>query len=49
MVDGRGDPNGSEAYASAVEALLGVAYAVRFALKREAGADHPVMPREGHR
>lgn len=47
MVDGSGDPNGSEAYAGAVEALFSVAYAVRFALKREAGVDHPVMPLEG--
>ena len=45
MVDGRGDPNGSE-YASALEALYPVAYAVKFASRNELGRDHVVMPLE---
>lgn len=46
-VDGRGDPNSSPAYASAIEALYGVAYAVKFASKNDLGADFVVGPLEG--
>ncbi|WP_026923629.1 GyrI-like domain-containing protein [Glycomyces arizonensis] len=45
-VDGRGDPNTSEAYARAVEALYAVAYTLKFAAKRD-GADFVVAPLEG--
>jgi hypothetical protein len=33
MVDGEGDPNTSELYAQAVEALYAVSYALRFMVK----------------
>ncbi|MFD1049868.1 GyrI-like domain-containing protein, partial [Kibdelosporangium lantanae] len=44
-VDGEGDPNTSEAYVNAVEALYGVAYAVKFASKET--RDFVVGPLEG--
>lgn len=49
MIDGRGDPNTSEEYASAVEALYAVAYALKFRIKRASGdgPDYVVMPLEG--
>ncbi|WP_257457137.1 GyrI-like domain-containing protein [Archangium lipolyticum] len=46
-VDGRGDPNTSAAYANAVEALYGVAYALKFASKSTLGRDFVVGPLEG--
>ena len=46
-VDGHGDPNASSAYAEAIEALYGVAYAVKFRSKRELGRDLVVAPLEG--
>jgi hypothetical protein len=48
MVDGRGDPNTAAEYRDAVEALYAVAYAAKFAVKREPdGIDFGVMPLEG--
>lgn len=47
MIDGEGAPDVSGGYQQAIEALYGVAFAIRFALKREADIDHPVMPLEG--
>ncbi|MFA6310667.1 MAG: GyrI-like domain-containing protein [Sterolibacterium sp.] len=48
MVDGEGDPNTSQAYADAIEALFAVAYAVKFMVKKSAAAiDYGVMPLEG--
>lgn len=47
MVDGRGDPNTSPAYARALEALYPVAYTLKFASKRELGRDYVVPPLEG--
>lgn len=47
MIDGAGAPDVSEGYQQAVQALYGVSFAMRFALKREADIDHPVMPLEG--
>jgi hypothetical protein len=48
MADGMGDPNTAPAYAEAVEALYGVAYALKFMLKRgPAAADYTVMPLQG--
>lgn len=46
MVDGAGDPNTSEAYARAVEALYGLAYAIRMGRKEE-GFEYVVPPLEG--
>lgn len=45
-IDGTGNPNTSEAYARAVEALYSVAYVLKFASKRE-GRDFVVGPLEG--
>ncbi len=48
MVDGEGDPNTSQAYSDAVEALFMVSYAVKFMVKKGASAiDYGVMPLEG--
>ena len=46
-VDGHGDPNEAIAYRQAVEALFGVAYAVKFASRRGLGRDFVVAPLEG--
>jgi hypothetical protein len=48
MVDGAGDPNGSQEYQDAVQAVFSVSYALKFAVKRAAdGMDYRVMPLEG--
>ena len=48
MVDGRGDPNTSEAYHQALEALYGVAYTLKFSLKKtDTERDFKVAPLEG--
>jgi hypothetical protein len=48
MIDGHGDPNTAPEYAKAVQALYPVAYAAKFAVKRESdGPDYAVMPLEG--
>lgn len=47
MVDGHGDPNTAPAYADALAALYPVAYAMKFASKRELDRDYAVMPLEG--
>jgi hypothetical protein len=48
MVDGKGDSNTSQAYADAVEALFGLSYAIKLAVKKGPLAiDYGVMPLEG--
>ncbi len=47
MLDGRGDPNTNPLFGEAVEALYGVAYAAKFAVKRQTGLTYAVMPLEG--
>ncbi len=47
MIDGHGDPNTSDDYRQAIEALYSVAYTLKFTLKREGSLDYPVMPLEG--
>ena len=48
MIDGRGDPNTTAAYAQAVEALYSVSYAAKFAVKKGVlQTDYAVMPLEG--
>ena len=47
MVDGTGDPNSAPAYQHALEALYGVAYTLKFTLKRQMAMDYTVMPLEG--
>lgn len=46
-VDGKSDPNGSDEYADAVEALYSVAYTLKFTSKKELGRDSVVGPLEG--
>ena len=46
MIDGHGDPNHAPAYQQAVEALYTLAYATKFALKKQ-GHDYSVPPLEG--
>ena len=48
MIDGRGDPGVSEAYQEALQALYGVAYTLKFTLKKEGPErDFKVAPLEG--
>jgi hypothetical protein len=48
MVDGSGDPNTSQGYAEAIEALFAVSYTVKFMVKKgELAIDYGVMPLEG--
>jgi hypothetical protein len=47
MLDGRGDPNTSPAFAEAVQALYPVAYAMKSASRTELGRDYVVPPLEG--
>ncbi|WP_347754383.1 GyrI-like domain-containing protein [Agrococcus sp. ProA11] len=47
MIDGRGDPNTAPAFTRAVEALYPLAYALKFASRRELGREYVVMPLEG--
>ena len=48
MIDGEGDPNKSQAYTQAVEALFSVSYAAKFMLRKGHWAlDYTVMPLEG--
>jgi len=47
MVDGAGNPNSVPEYGEAVTALYAVAYAIKFAVKKQLEADFTVMPLEG--
>jgi hypothetical protein len=47
MIEGQGDPNTSEEYADALEALYAVSYAIKFRVKRSEDIDYGVMPLEG--
>jgi hypothetical protein len=48
MIDGQGDPNSSQRFQDAVQALYTTAYSLKFALKRGLQAlDYPVMALEG--
>ena len=47
MVDGHGDPNTSQSYQDAIEALYAVAYKTKFISKKEFGQDYTVPPLEG--
>lgn len=48
MVDGKGNPNTSQAYTEAVEALFAVSYTAKFMVKKgELAKDYVVMPLEG--
>ncbi len=47
MIDGAGDPNTSQAFQEAVQALYGLSYTLKFMSKREMGIDFTVLPLEG--
>lgn len=48
MVDGEGDPNTSQTYAEAIEALFAVSYAIKFMVKKgDLAIDYGVLPLEG--
>lgn len=47
MIDGHGDPNTSPDYKAAIEALYGLAYTLKFALKNELGLSYRVGALEG--
>lgn len=48
MIDGKGDPNTSQEYVQAIEALFSVSYTAKFAVKKGAQKmDYAVMPLEG--
>ncbi len=47
VIDGRGDPNTSQHYAEAVQALYAVSYAAKFAAKAMLERDYVVGPLEG--
>ena len=47
MIDGHGDPNTSQSYQDAIEALYAVAYKIKFISKKELGQDYAVPPLEG--
>jgi len=47
MIDGHGDPNTSQDYREAIEALYALSYTLKFALKKEQGLQYRVGPLEG--
>jgi hypothetical protein len=47
MIDGMGNPNTSQDYQDAVQALYRVSYTLKFQIKKEQAADYQVMPLEG--
>jgi hypothetical protein len=47
MIDGIGDPNTAQDYQEALEALYGIAYTLKFLVKKEQAIDYPVMAPEG--
>ena len=47
MVDGLGDPNTSQEYRDALNALYNVSYTLKFQIKKEMSIDYPVMALEG--
>ena len=48
MIDGKGDPNTSQEYKEAIEALYAVSYALKFMIEKgETAIDYVVMPLEG--
>jgi hypothetical protein len=47
MVDGAGDPNTSQTYRDALEALYALTYSLKFALKKAVGVSYKVAPLEG--
>ena len=46
MIDGLGDPNTSQEYKDAVEALFSLSYTLKFMIKKTKAVDYAVMPLE---
>jgi hypothetical protein len=47
MIDGHGDPNTTQEYQDAIEALYAVSFKVKFISKRQLDKDYVVLPLEG--
>jgi hypothetical protein len=47
MIDGQGDPNTSTDYVNAVSALYGIAYNLKFKIKKTRAMDYNLLPLEG--
>jgi hypothetical protein len=47
MIDGSGDPNTSQEYKDAVEALFSLSYTLKFMMRKAGVFDYVVMPLEG--
>jgi hypothetical protein len=47
MVDGKGNPNTSQSYREAIEALFSVSYTLKFLIKKTKNINYAVMPLEG--
>ena len=47
MIDGSGDPNTSQEYKDALEALFSLSYMLKFVIKKTRGVDYSVMPLVG--
>lgn len=48
MIDGRGDPNQTDTFKDAIEALFAISYTLKYMVKQsEGGVDYLVMPLEG--
>jgi hypothetical protein len=47
MIDGEGDPNKSQLFQDATQALYTAAYTLKFMIKKEEGVDYPVIALEG--
>jgi hypothetical protein len=47
MIDGSGDPNGSQEFQEAVQALYSASYTLKFMIREQKNVDYPVMALEG--
>jgi len=47
MIDGEGDPNNSQSFQDATQALYALAYTLKFMIKGEKSVDYPVMGLDG--
>ena len=47
MIDGAGNPNTAQRYKDALASLYPLAYAIKFAVREQAGVEFSVMPLEG--
>ena len=47
MIDGKGNPNESQEYQEALQALYGISFTLKFSLKKKGRIDYSVMPLEG--